>query len=215
MKTAGRFPRAALAAAALLGLALGVSCVRRPPETSATVMTGTASWYGPDFHGRRTSNREIFNMYDLTAAHKSLPFGTRLMVTNLRNGKSVQVRVNDRGPFVGDRIIDLSYAAARLLEMVGPGTAPVRIEVLGPAPVTATASRFWVQVGAFSLKRNAELQLRRVVERYGFPEAVLSVFRTESQVFYRVRIPAGSRAEAESAARSLAASGLPVIIIEE
>lgn len=92
---------------------------------------GTSSWYGPDFHGKSTSNGERYNMYDMTAAHKTLPMNTILKVTNRNNGLSTVVRVNDRGPFVGSRIIDLSKAAATKINMVGTGTAPVTIEVLG------------------------------------------------------------------------------------
>ncbi len=96
------------------------------------VITGTASYYADKFHGRKTANGEIFNMHDLTAAHKTLPFNTLLRVTNLRNNKSVKVRINDRGPFVKDRVIDLSLAAAKELDMLGTGTAEVRIEILAP-----------------------------------------------------------------------------------
>jgi rare lipoprotein A len=101
------------------------------PKPGAT-QTGIASWYGPGFHGRRTSSGEIYNQYDLTAAHQTLPHGTRVQVTNLTNGRSVSVRINDRGPFVDDRIIDLSYAAAHQIDMIGPGTAMVRLDVAGP-----------------------------------------------------------------------------------
>ncbi|MDQ7045877.1 MAG: septal ring lytic transglycosylase RlpA family protein [Sulfurimonas sp.] len=92
---------------------------------------GIASWYGPDFHAKLTANGETYNMYDMTAAHKTLPMNTMLKVTNRRNGLSAIVRINDRGPFVGTRIIDLSNAAARKIDMVGTGTASVRLEVLG------------------------------------------------------------------------------------
>jgi rare lipoprotein A len=92
---------------------------------------GMASWYGKDYHGKRTSSGEIYNMYDHTAAHKTLPMNTRVRVTNLRNGRSTVVRINDRGPFSDDRIMDLSYAAAKDLGMVGAGVVPVEIEVLG------------------------------------------------------------------------------------
>ncbi len=95
------------------------------------VFKGNASWYGPDFHGKLTSNGETYNMYAMTAAHKTLPMNTILKVTNLRNGLSAVVRVNDRGPFVATRIIDLSNSAARKIKMIGTGTAPVKIEVLG------------------------------------------------------------------------------------
>jgi len=92
---------------------------------------GNASWYGPDFHGKLTSNGEVYNMYDMTAAHKTLPMNTIVKVTNLRNGLSTVVRINDRGPFVATRIIDLSNKAAHKINMVGSGTAPVRLEILG------------------------------------------------------------------------------------
>jgi rare lipoprotein A len=92
---------------------------------------GVSSWYGPNFHGKLTSNGERYNMYDMTAAHKTLPMNTIVKVTNRRNGLSTVVRINDRGPFVDDRIIDLSKAAAQKIDMIGTGTAPVVLEVLG------------------------------------------------------------------------------------
>jgi rare lipoprotein A len=92
---------------------------------------GNASWYGPDFHGKLTSNGERYNMYAMTAAHKTLPMNTIVKVTNLTNGLSTVVRINDRGPFVSTRIIDLSKAAARKIDMIGTGTAPVKLEILG------------------------------------------------------------------------------------
>ena len=97
---------------------------------AGAVQTGEASWYGKAHHGHRTASGEIFDMYRLTAAHPSLPFGSRVRVTNLRNGRSVEVRVNDRGPIAAGRIIDLSYAAARDLVAVADGTIPVRIRLL-------------------------------------------------------------------------------------
>ena len=93
--------------------------------------TGVASWYGPGFHGKKTSNGERYDQNAMTAAHKLLPFGTRLQVTNLNNGRSIVVRINDRGPFVGSRIIDLSKEAARQLHMIGSGTARVKLVALG------------------------------------------------------------------------------------
>ena len=95
-----------------------------------TLQTGIASYYGSKYHGRKTANGETFDMYALTAAHNELPFGTKIKVTNLNNHKGVVVRINDRGPFVKGRILDLSYGAAQKLEMIGTGTAPVKIEVL-------------------------------------------------------------------------------------
>lgn len=95
------------------------------------IFSGYASWYGPDFHGKLTSNGETYNMYDMTAAHKTLPMNTIVKVTNKTNGRTIVVRINDRGPFVDTRIIDLSKTAADKISMIGPGTAPVSLEVLG------------------------------------------------------------------------------------
>src|SRR5947208_14632673 len=103
------------------------------PQPTTVTLTGRASWYGEAHHGRLTASGERYDMHALTAAHRSLPFGTRLRVTNLTNGESVEVRVNDRGPVVPGRILDLSYAAARKLQAVGAGVIPVRITVLRAA----------------------------------------------------------------------------------
>jgi rare lipoprotein A len=100
------------------------------------VQEGIASWYGPGFHGRKTSSREVYNQYGLSAAHRTLPFGTWALVTNQLNGRSVQVYVNDRGPYVDGRVIDLSYGAAREIDMIEDGAVPVRILVLGPEPTS-------------------------------------------------------------------------------
>ena len=125
---------------------------RSKPSPSAApagyLEEGNASWYGVPFNGRRASNGEIYDMYKLTAAHRTLPFETMVRVTNLNNGKSTTVRITDRGPFVDNRIIDLSLAAAREIESIGPGVVPVRVEVLTPG-VDPTAGFFTVQVGAF------------------------------------------------------------------
>ena len=102
----------------------------QPLYIAQSVSSGRASWYGPGFHGRRTANGEVFNQNALTAAHRSLPFGTRVRVTNVNNGRSVVVRINDRGPFKGGRVIDLSAAAAHNLGMVHHGVVTVRLEVL-------------------------------------------------------------------------------------
>jgi len=121
---------------------------------------GIASWYGPNFHGKFTSNGERYNMYDLTAAHKTLPMNTILKVTNKRNGKSVIVRVNDRGPFVNNRIIDLSKTAAQRIGMIGTGTAPVHLQVIGFAtknqiPTQQQLKKLpkkYIQQGGFALQ---------------------------------------------------------------
>ena len=103
------------------------------PPLAGAEETGVASWYGHPYHGRRTASGEVYDMNDLTAAHRSLPFGTRLMVTNLDTGQAVEVRVNDRGPLVEGRILDLSYAAARVIGADRLGVIPVRLRILAPA----------------------------------------------------------------------------------
>ncbi|MFC1531400.1 septal ring lytic transglycosylase RlpA family protein [Gemmatimonadota bacterium] len=149
-----RSVRLALLAASLLLAACGGSTP--PPMTSVSEswsQEGVASWYGPGFDGKRTASGEVYDMEDLTAAHKRLPFGTRVQVQNLDNGRRTEVRINDRGPFVDDRIIDLSMAAARDIEMLGPGTARVRISVV---EMSAMLSCSMVQAGAFADAANAE-----------------------------------------------------------
>jgi rare lipoprotein A len=117
-----------------LPLFLAPACARkREPQIAlgqGRTQEGVASWYGKEFQGRPTASGERFDMHDLTAAHRTLPFGARVQVTNLENGKSVVVRINDRGPNTKGRLIDLSYAAAKQLDMIGAGTAKVRIQVL-------------------------------------------------------------------------------------
>src|SRR4030043_1770741 len=123
------------------------------PETkiekreSKGVQHGVASWYGGEFHGRPTSSGAIYDMYQLTCAHNTLPLGTTVMVTNLENGRSLEFKVNDRGPFVKERVIDLSYAGAQILGIWGKGTAFVKVEVVGP--LMEQVQRFTLQVGSF------------------------------------------------------------------
>jgi rare lipoprotein A len=119
---------------------------------------GIASWYGKDFHGKKTANGETYDMYAMTAAHKLLPFGTKLKVTNRENGKSIVVRVNDRGPFVSNRVIDLTRTGAERIGMIAKGTAPVILETMGTVPGIKDGDmqgRFYVQVGAFANESNA------------------------------------------------------------
>ncbi|MDP8256926.1 MAG: septal ring lytic transglycosylase RlpA family protein [Candidatus Alcyoniella australis] len=116
---------------ALMLSALVAGCAPKPVDGPYGYSeTGYASWYGPGFHGKRTASGEIYNMYDYTAAHKQLPFGTLVQVENLENHKVVAVRINDRGPFVRGRIIDLSYTAAQDLNMIRAGVVKVRIQVM-------------------------------------------------------------------------------------
>jgi rare lipoprotein A len=208
--------KAVLASALLLAFT-AASCSRmhyRPPEgPKAGIEIGQASWYGPDFHGRPTSSREIYDMNDMTAAHPTLPFGTQVMVTNLDNERTAVVRINDRGPFVKGRIIDLSYAAANVLGMIGPGTARVRLEVLKGGQPVAPASRFALQVGAFAVQENAYSLKRQLDARY---EGVfVSTYKTPNRTYYRVRIGAKDRDAALRMARRLVDEGYPVILIEE
>jgi rare lipoprotein A len=127
---------------------------------------GVASWYGPPYHGRAAADGEIYDMETLVAAHREMPFNTWLRVTNLANGKNVEVRVIDRGPFVRGRIIDLSKAAARQIDLLGPGTGRVRLEVIA-APVDIPANDFYaVQVGAFAVRENAERLREELSKKY-------------------------------------------------
>ncbi len=144
------------------------------------VQSGVASWYGKDFHGKKTSNGEIYDMHAMTAAHKTLPLGVYLKVSNRENGRETTVRVNDRGPFVKGRILDLSYAAAKTLGVDMAGTALVRIEALGyrqdggkeqyKAPASYDAGDYTVQVGAFKEKANAERLSGEMRKLYGFSD---------------------------------------------
>ncbi len=117
-----------------------------PKQISHNVEIGVASWYGPGFQGRPTASGQIYNMYDLTAASLTLPLDSYAYVTDLQNHRSVEVLVNDRGPYADGRIMDLSYAAARALNMVGPGTALVRVQYLGPKPVSVAKTKSYLNV---------------------------------------------------------------------
>jgi rare lipoprotein A len=157
---------------------------RQPVVPGEYVEEGIASWYGNPFDGRRTSDGEIYDMHGLTAAHRTLPFGAIVRVTNLDNGRQTEVRINDRGPFVANRVIDLSLSAAQALGMVGPGTARVRLEVLaGPNPQVGF---FGVQVGAFANEDNAERLRARLAARYT-PVNVVADDLPNGR-FYRVRV---------------------------
>ena len=169
------------------------------PAPAGRVEEGNASWYGVPFDGRRASNGEIYDMNRMTAAHRTLPFDTMLRVTNLSNGRSATVRITDRGPFVENRIIDLSLAAARELDMVGAGVVPVRLEVLsGPDP---SVGFFTVQVGAFHDRANAERLRDRLSAAYS--PIFIQSYDSPDGVFYRVRV---GRSKDEEAARQLGES---------
>ncbi len=154
------------------------------PPPGAYSEEGNASWYGPPFHGRRSSNGEIYDMNKMTAAHRTMAFGTIVKVTNLTNGKTAVVRITDRGPFVDNRIIDLSKAAATEIESIGPGVVPVRIQVVsGNDPF---GGFFTVQIGAFKDRDNAERLRERMNEQY--QPATIQQVALDGGTFYRVRV---------------------------
>jgi len=183
------------------------------PSSTGYKARGVASWYGKKFHGRLTSNREPYDMYAMTAAHKTLPLPTYVQVRNLRNNRTVVVRVNDRGPFVHNRVIDLSYAAALKLDMVRDGTSlvevtaitfddppgerPVRIvepaeppapaSVPDPKPETAAENEIYVQVGAFGDRANAERRQSALISD-GIGDVFVFADEASSPPLYRVRI---------------------------
>jgi len=134
---------------------------------------GKASWYGVPYHGRPAADGEIYDMETMVAAHRVIPFNTWLEVTNLQNGKSVKVRVIDRGPFVGGRIIDLSRAAAREIDLIGPGVAPVRLQVISAPPAITANNLFAVQAGAFAIYENAERARAQYAQRFGSAQLVM------------------------------------------
>jgi rare lipoprotein A len=153
---------------ALAAVALAVLVIQGCASTAGRpLQTGIASWYGPGFDGKKTASGEIFNRRALTAAHKTLPFDTRVRVVNLENGKSVVVRINDRGPFVGNRIIDLSERAAREIDMIRSGTARVRLELLdSPQPIRSGSDlgreEFTIQLASFGDRSQATATASRV-----------------------------------------------------
>jgi rare lipoprotein A len=158
-----------------------------PPQGKG-VEIGWASWYGEPFHGRKTASGAVYDMYQLTAAHKTLPLGTNVMVTHLKNGSSVSVTINDRGPFVKGRIIDLSYAAARALGMAEEGVAQVRVEVVDKEPIApaTTEGPFTVQVGSFADRANASTLMEELQKAY--QDVYLQVLKTPENTYYRVRL---------------------------
>lgn len=163
--------RFSLASLLLLTLFLMSSCAtsRGTATRGMTLELGIASWYGPTFHGKSTANGETYDQNELTAAHKTLPFNTVVKVTNLHNGKSVTVRINDRGPYAGNRVIDLSRAAAAEIDMIGPGTAQVRLELVSsevPIGRQIEPEMFTVQLASYTERRQAEDYARKIDGAY-------------------------------------------------
>ena len=210
----------------LIAIALVSACsvppsrVKLPPVAGGdgrASQTGIASWYGPGFHGKATASGEIYNQDDMTAAHQTLPLGSKVMVTNMENGRAAEVLVNDRGPFAKGRIIDLSYAAAQAIDMVGPGTALVRVDVLdSPVPLQAIRPTldYTLQLGSFSQLENAQ-QLRDRIAK-SFDRVTITPLQSKDTTYYRVHLGqfANRRAAEEMAAR-LSQAGYSVIIMEK
>jgi rare lipoprotein A len=199
----------------MAGLLLSAGCRRKvkiakPPRPGSTE-TGIASWYGHPYHGRRAANGEIYDMEKLTAAHRTLPFDTWVRVRNLSNDRTVDVRIQDRGPFIDGRIIDLSHAAARRIEMIGPGTARVRLTIIAPPKTLERQPElFAVQAGAFRDKARAE-GVQRSMEQFG---PVRLVERRGEGTIWRVLV---GEKESEDEARDLAdrirATGADVFVV--
>jgi rare lipoprotein A len=193
----------------LVGLLVLAGCAssdpRAPHAGPSTLERGVASWYGPGFDGRRTASGERYDMHAFTAAHRTLPFGTVLEVHNLDNGMSTQVRINDRGPFKKNRIVDLSLSAAKAIGMVGPGTARVELRTLH---LGGGDRRYVVQVGAFQERALAEALVARL--RPSYPEIVLR----SDEVWHRVQLGVFSDPDAAAAlAAKLSRLGYAALVI--
>ena len=190
--------------------------VARLPEAPVS-QVGIASWYGPGFHGKATASGTVYNQNEFTAAHQTLPLGARVMVTNMETGSATEVTITDRGPFAKGRIIDLSYAAAQSLDMVGPGTALVRVDVLdSPIPLQAVRPSldYTLQLGSFSQLENAR-QLRDHIAK-SFSDVTIAPLQSKDATYYRVSLGTfSSRADAEERARQLTQAGYSVIIMEK
>lgn len=180
-------------------------------RTPIFVETGVASWYGPPYHNRKAASGEVFDMNALTAAHKTLPLNSIVRVTNLNTGQHVTVRINDRGPFVGDRVIDLSYAAAREIGVWRAGTAQVRLEVLDtPSPIDK-GGRWCVQVGAFTDGEEAEKLKDRLQRKYRTAKVISFTGPTGDWV--RVRPLDDDKSRAEEVARHIFVSEGAVFLV--
>jgi rare lipoprotein A len=162
---------------------------------------GIASWYGPPYHNRRGANGEIYDMNQMTAAHRTLPLNSIVRVTNVKTGNSALVRITDRGPFIGQRMLDLSLAAAKAVDVWGPGTAWVRMDVLQtPAPID-TGGRWCVQIGAFDTARAASEMKQEILERY--PEAKVLQFAGPTGEWVRIRVRNDDREQAETMSKDI------------
>jgi rare lipoprotein A len=202
----------------MFGCAVPPAKVRvTPPPEARLSQVGIASWYGPGFHGKATTSGAIYNQYELTGAHQTLPLGTRVMVTNLETGSATEVTINDRGPFAKNRIIDLSYSAAEAIHMIGPGTALVRVDIIdSPTPLQAIRASldYTLQLGSFSQLENAQ-QLRDRVAN-SFTDVGIAPLQSKDTTYYRVQLGTfTNRADAEARARQVVQAGYSVIVMEK
>jgi rare lipoprotein A len=185
------------------------------PAANGPAVLGTASWYGPGFNGHRTSSGAVYNQDDLTAASVMFPLGSVVRVTDLANGRSVDVTINDHGPYLHGRAIDLSHRAATALGLIGPGTARVRMEVLdAPAGGPPIGMRYFVQVGSYANPANAQRMRLRVAQYY--PDATIVEADDGDAHYYRVRMGAFMDHDAAAARAShLTDLGYPAEVITE
>ncbi|MFY9674825.1 MAG: septal ring lytic transglycosylase RlpA family protein [Terriglobales bacterium] len=174
--------------------------------------TGVASWYGPPYHNRRGSNGEIYNMNAMTAAHLTLPLGSIVRVTNMKTGHSALLRITDRGPFVEGRILDLSLAAAKALDVYLPGTARVRLEVLEAPAALDIGGRWCVQIGSFSDEKGAAELANRLQRRYQTAK-VLKFPSPTGNWWVRVRVPDDDRQRAQALVRENEIVEAPVFLV--
>jgi rare lipoprotein A len=207
---------------ALLSAACGGMAVPHPPPAAAGPSvapatepvyreTGTASWYGKELHGRKTASGEMFDMYALSAAHRTLPFGTIIRVTNLDNLKSVSVKISNRGPFIKSRVLEVSYGAAQELGFVAQGTVRVTIETLEEVHAP---SLYTVQAATFAEEENARLLKERI--RRKFEGVSIVTFETNLARFFRVLVGSyASQERAEQAASKLMLEGLEPIVMRK
>jgi rare lipoprotein A len=200
-----------------IGCSVPPSKVRLPSSDTRPSQVGIASWYGPGFHGKATASGIVYDQNEFTAAHQTLPLGTRVLVTNMENGSTTEVTINDRGPFAKDRIIDLSRAGAETIGMIGPGTALVRIDVVdNPARIRSIRNSldYTLQLGSFSQFENARQLRDRLADSFG--EITISPVNNKDTTYYRVYLGSfSSRADAEQRARQISQAGYSVIIMEK
>lgn len=177
-----------------------------------SVETGLASWYGPPYHNRRGSNGEIYNMNAMTAAHRTLPLGSIVRVTNVKTGHSALLKITDRGPFIEGRVMDLSLAAARKLDVWQPGTAMVRIDVMQTPSSIVVGGRWAVQIGAFDKERAATDLADHLSRRYHTAK-VLHFGSPIGDWWVRVRVPDDDRKRAEEIARDTTTSEGAIFLV--